>query len=805
MDRYILLISDNFNFKLKEHSFAHCQTNRYSAPSNTLQLIQRRKSRVFYHSVYFSTESSGNTNLDLTLCTWNTVFDKTFEKISPLQASEVAFSLADKLSYPGSHLLDVVCYISDCKNVKCLTPIIGALKKLKIWNFAEIKILATSNVMAVSWLNHVSQFVSAEIEKVDELSSSFSLNKSVFWRGSVELHVTQKSVLSFKNFEMLQHSCEKEFISSNFIDEVSTTSNLWFGSRLKVVEFIDATSVPLLWFSGCMFLLQCRKDNPAGIKFTSLLEKGKNAALLCRLQFLCSTDLFPPCSEVSSTHWKHCVKHSPSNLEPPVITLCEQPCNIHFVVKLTPRCCSGASNNHFTFHAHALHLVKDIDSSVLVEEQLQSIYNAHSIVPNSPKIFDLSLISDLNDASHYQRLDENFGKFFSYTLAYWIKDKPNVMSKNQLKHLILDCWSVFQKQFKPSLITKHNVLSFWHNRDLVGPFQGSPPEITALRLKDEGSDKHLSGGSLNESVCPATGSSKSKSIALTASEILKIFERPEYERYVCELLKTNRGGVDRPSPQALSDFSSALVTSYHGINFNIDSQGSEYREKECRRFLKKFVKFETLSMGSKLQVPSRMTAIGDTPPKKRKPTHTPRKKSRIAKVAEKLYKKRVGQRKSKKQTSKIVYKTPTKRKSTEHQKGKLMCSPSVHKMALRSVTPTKQPMASQAQSVMLATPTRHPIKLLQTKCMSPKSKSTAKKRIQQQYVRDNKKRLQQIALQELTANGIGKSHDSFDQCVKKLFRVSMAFLKDLKTSKDLDKKMRNIVKENVRLVLEMEI
>ena len=791
MNRYVVVISDgkdNLGNHVQQVKYELTKTETSSSFPNVLQELNGNN---YIFCFNLSDKTCKGSNISLSKLQWsnlNTNF-KDVLTVTSVQGSEILFHLTDKLSYPGSYILDVYWHLTNNKpaDTRSFTPLLGALKKLKLWHLADISLLVSSLDCSPT-LFLMSKFISAkfiEFSDPEALTSIIWMERQLLWRGSIELKISQLAPVKLEGFQLVQHSCCRDYVRLNSTCKSNFSSNLWFGNTMKVIELIDLTTLPLFWFSGSTFLLQCANSSDAGIKFKKLLEGSKNS-LLCRLSFINTTKKFPPCIELNAQQWKNSVRQNPLDLQPPVINLCEQPKYL-FLALTTPTndSCRGLQSlDKLYFHAHALHLPDDIDASFIVDQKMNSIYQNTFPLPDSR--FSPPKLSTV-DITPFQNMDHNWGQFFSKILKDWKKRKSSDISVRDLQTLILESYECFKEDFESrSHIQDGTLLSLLPKRysSYIRPLIA--PEIEALKLRSVEHSRKLGSHaqSASDLPCASLVRSKIKSIDLTASDILTFFDGPEYQATLNDLRDAQREPCQKPSVECLSNFSSAIVTAYHGVNFNIDAQGSEKMDQYYRKLTKKLIRFETLSLGSKTQVLSPITSnFDDSPLKRKKSIHTPRKKKKLIKVAEKLYRKRTTNLSNPAIASSM--KTPTKKKSIK--KGELLDSPSVHKMSLRSSTPSKGPS-----------------KLFHKVKLTPNSKAVAKKKVQKQYVSNNKKRLRDMVLQELRSRGITKGHSSFDSLVKKLFRASMALLKDLKTSKDLENKMKRIVKENARLVLSLE-
>ena len=819
MNRYVILISDNY-FTLTKKNFFQSKLNSSSflQTSSLFEKLQNKHSKVFIFNICIGFETF-SFEKNIISVNWKEIdadeICETTSIVSCLQASEIIFFLTDKLSYPGSFLLDIYWYISDSmvKFQKHLVPLLGCLKKLKTWQSAEITLATKLNSPSLPIISKISKFINANLVSISDkdLSTLPTWDRSVIWKGNLEICFPQSFEVTFGGFELLQHGCHCNFSrkSNKTMFQETESDNFWFGNAIKALELIDVNTVSLFWFSGSVFILKCKSNNLAGIKLKAILQNEQNWALLCRLKFLCTDEEFNPCTELNACSWKERIKDDPSDLNPPAFTLPSKKKFLHLILTTIPESCATKtlSNDFIYFHVYALHHRHSLNTNMLFEEELNSVYKkVDTTVDPDPSCITMNTFPN---ALKYQYYDNLFGKFFTSTLSDWIKNKSSIIDQKDLQKLILGCWSAFENKFRLSI------------------FKNLKCDDSLIALKPQISYESLEGFSeinvlqLHENVNllvqvnNASNSvswfnpevSKSNPAELNIDDILKKFSGVKYKAYVDELLQAQKR-KKRLLPNSSDSFTSSSTKSYHGINFNIDAQGSEKKDYYCRKLVHKLIRFETYSIGSTTKVMSSNSAkFNDFPIKTKKVVHTPRKKKQLAKVAEKLYKKRnnisSSQTKCKATISKASRKVVVKPRKCGKPHGLqtplkcrenickdyLMTSPSTHKMTLRSSTPSK-PSTSERNK---------------TGNLTPNSKAAFKRQAQKQYVQDNKKRLQDIVVNVLSSKNIDKSNPSFSKYVKKLYQVSMAFLKDLKTSKDLESKMRRIVNENARLVLSLDL
>ena len=820
MDRYVVFLSDDKDTNFYAQKPFEFKSDCFSKTSLS-HCISRTRNFYAFH-ILLSAEQSDQCELDEDMLQWRNLEDHAACTVSasPLLASEILFFLTDKFSDPGSFLLDIYWCFSNanCDGLSHLHPLLGALKKLKLWQQAEITVF--NGFSEPSELSHllqpISDFLLVKIIEISEpqlMDSTVWQNNRTFWRGLVNVELKDGVPISFSDFQLLQHCCHQDHEKPAVkFQSCTVQSNLWLGSSMSVVELVNLNTLPLFWYTGSVFILQCPSSNIAGIKFQEVLRKSKSSGILCRLAFVHTAQEFLPCQELSSKCWKNAVQNNSFELPSINKSMGKKRQNLNFVITpiLNKNCAaSQLLDGLLQFHAHELHLPSAVDLNTPAGDILYTNDNL-SFTPSSSLAFP------------FEVFDKSFLNFFSRVLKIWKAKKLGAVLKGELQNFISESWLIYEHEFQ-SKVNNISEVEFLNCLFEKRRF-----------INTKHNDRKSTVQSRRENDFDMNWSFDSKSLVnLKAADILNCFTGPTYKANVNALLQASGKCHDTPSLKSLTTFSSAVKLFYPGINFNLDAQHSEARDKYHRKRTENLIKYETQSIGSRDYVPTVISKnFGDTPVKLKKPVrkkivHTPRKKKRIAKVAEKLYKLRrvsrgskvsdnsaVAQTKkkvnfkvtsSKQKTSFTV--TPTKKVTSSLVK----CSPRTK--ASCKVTPTEKNCAAEKKALtspgfdnaaLHCTPTKSNRVYPASIKLTPQSKVAARKKRQKKYVRNNKQRLTKLILKELAANGITKERAGYEQCIKKLYRVSMAFLKDLTSSKDLENIMQRIVKENVRLVLSLE-
>nr|CAB3264040.1 mdm2-binding protein-like [Phallusia mammillata] len=786
MDKYIIVIqhSSHETQNVIGWQLHQRQSAKIEEP-NIFNIIQHKQIKTFLTFIKICEDAEQTNKVNWKKCD-GPISKENFAKAMLSDVGEILMELSDDLPPPGCCQVYIDWHIEPptSTNIKELSPILGALKKLNLWHHADIK-LVDPNLSEDS--NLIADFVGGIC--TSKPFTSRKLNADCIWSGSLDVSLPEsKSVNSFSGFSMYKHFSPISFVDTNCrnFDTLSDT-NVWIGDVIKVLDLVDMNTVPLLYRSDYLFVLQCEADNSAGLKLQQALEKYQNGGFLCKFDYAISEDPFSSCKELSSENWRNVVLNEEMSLENPKFFMNYDLRLAHFLITL-PKKKNELDCKELTFHMHALKLVDELSVKPLIDQSHTNIYN-------SCKAECLSYDGNRNlpciNAAALSTIHDKFSLILQQVMKSWRSQYGDEISAENLQQIVNCTEDVCDEYLRNFLVTVPEHFTFNLGSDSEGQ-DNRMPELSALFNKESKLSLPMAAVKATDSVMDALWSnsvaSKIKTGTDSSQDVLsKLLDKNECRKILSNLSSFKQSASEPPNLEKLQDFTTALTTSYHGISYNVDARSSEKQDRYCRRTVEKLVKYETFSVGSKSQVPSPATMnINDSPPKQAKVECTPGKKKRLQKVAEKLYKKRA--QSSSINTSMVLRSTPTKKNSTNLIKEKLAASPSVHKMELRSSTPTKEPLNARRRILSSASST-----------------STKRKTSQKTYVQDNKKKLQDLVICTLANNGVMKDHKKFNKCAKRLYDVSMAFLKDLKSSKGLEMTMKRTVEENVKLVLSFEI
>nr|XP_039262056.1 mdm2-binding protein-like [Styela clava] len=750
------------------------------------------------------------------------IINDVFHSVSCKSAAEILLNASDELPTTGSYLLNIYWDIRGDedfnKTIGEITPILGALKKLCSWHGGHLQLISDNTADDRLWA--IASFVdgNASIVTEDQVDNNvISLQKEVVWRGTFDilsqgtpLHrlpgfTLSRSDVAAANKTDIQISYEATEVQESNSNNCSFTEeqkdHVWFDPNLTLLEYVDVTTIPLILLSGKKFILRyhINENLPDDRKkveiLKNLLSSSPVGGFLCNIDYAVSNTEFEQIPEYSSKNWQNIVLKTPRNLAAPKYRFRHKFQLLHLLLMQSDfdrSIYEKKGRKIIQFSAHILHRVSELNFEFFIQS-MDSMTKTLG-TDNAEKSIS-SILDDLptiNPAGLFYK-DENFNDRISSAIKQWTEtNSTSSIPGNTLKKLIQETSTQLNLEQESVL---HDVTNLPKDTTLEQncAFPDSDTlhkmELLALRnrdkIKSDVESSKMRSVKSSDSIRSCT-TAKLIDMHLKPFDVLQHFSlsgQPKNASLINSDVKSEDQSL--PSPGKLQNFDEAYKLSYHGISYNIDERAAEKHDRMCRRLVERQVKFETSSIGSNEKVPSPATLnIADSPVRRSslagdsnagKVSHT-QKRIQLQKVAEKLYKKRIRSRSS-------VTSTSSQRLPSSS-------------MVLRS-TPTKAKSAMGLRSASTSESTSRDVKKVNKEPVSEDEKRLRRRT----YVQDNKKRLQDLITLSLLENGLTKESKRFIACSKRLYNVSMAFLRDLKTSKDLDKIMKQTVSDNVQSVL----
>jgi len=796
MDQYIIIITQN-------HFWQPITSDGFSQPicgdlsnEEMLPTLNHKKCKKW---IAIFNEDDHPPLHDVTWQSWN-------ESVSPVslafsQFSTALLNLAEMLPPPGSYVLDIYWYLKPytCDESKDLSLFLGALKKLKLWHLAEIHFVHDFELLDESATKLAAAFVSGKLIHLSK--NCIFWREKIVWRGCID--ATEPDSMTFNlapGFIMCRQKFVKPVVTalpnSSCSCKVNECNlNIWFGTTMKMLNLVDASSVPLFYLTEHEYSLTCSTENLCGKTLKSALLKNKNSSFLCKLDFISTTNGFMPCLELSTQRWKDVVLSNPAELNGATFKLDYNVQHVYFLITLPnvvhPKDVKESISPQMEFHMQALHSLDDLNVATLLKQCEKLAYQDYSIPVDE---HNSAIFWNIGCNLLFQHRGQ-YWNFMNLVAKNWCQLERVDLTQDTCLRLIKESLAFFNLLFEMEFDRSSEIMEGSIN-PLINLCRSKGvllPELEALQNKEKFcyTNKSLKTIDLAADVIGSDQSVlkvvSSVDAPFNPNHMEKLVDKQQCSKILASLASMKKVNTTIPQMDMLQDFHTAIATSYHGINFNVDARASERADRLCRRTAEKLVKYETFSIGSKCHVPSPSTMNADDSPNKYISKRSCKQK-KLQSMADKLYHKNMHKKVPQKSLM-LLRSTPTKTNKIVNKANSVVSSPSTHKMNLRSSLPINDVC-----------------KLSKAKKDSGMSVSMHSKTNldQKLYVQQNKKQLHELVIVTLAKYGICKGHKKYSKCVKRLYDVSMAFLKDLKSSKRLVEKMEQTVQENVGLVLSFE-
>lgn len=695
------------------------------------------------------------------------------------EASDILLHLSDTLPLPGSYALHIVYDFRgrDILDSPVSTDVAGALSKLCQWHCGHLEVYTDCELSnhQLGLFNCIDSHFHIHPCRSDG-EAIYTISRRELWRGPLTLYGENLEQHDLEGFTMLMSNYgTSESIVVNTADDSNVTDsttagNIWIGPKIRIASLIEVTTLPTSYYFGKNFELHYKKDdrylehNNAVESIYHSLSSKSSLAYLGHLHYAISDILFPTSSKLSSARWHQSIMEESTMDDVSNYAFASNVSSLYFLLSL-PQKENLVSSDVVKFSCAILKGKADFDWKIprqlapfLEPADNNNDTTSGSSTCNEPLVNIIPLV----------RRYVLFKLHTSKALTEWISNhvSATAISGTELRTIIDESFQHIGAEIAKSwkrCIGVLEPLSFTIDGDnVISIFIYETQKAMLRRFEnvDKANDENLTEALMSKST-------STLDMHLAPHEILLHFLPSGECRNGVSILKQNSENQALPSPSLLCNFDESMKLNYHGVLYNVDELESEKYDRACRRLVEKCVKFETRSIGSIAKVPSHcIMPVGDSPPKNlpgvaNTMQNSHLKKTHLKKVADKMHQKRILKRKSDSQ---------------------LDADQSVS-MVLRS-TPKKK-LQNISENVKIA----------------PKEQ---KRHHRKTYVQDNKKRLEKLVANSLIDNGVPLNSKQFESCSRRLYNVCMAFLRKLKSSKNLDKIMRETVDKNVRTVISFD-
>ncbi|XP_041044981.1 mdm2-binding protein [Carcharodon carcharias] len=739
------------------------------------------------------------------------------------EAAEGLHQLADKLPPPGKGLLDLILLVSGSgiPRLKDWLPVVGAFKHLREWHSAEIAIAVKDGTC---W-QKIAEYLGAAVIEPENFEKM--IDPLVIWRGKV--HIQERkfaSDITFPGF-CLRGNIQKSWnhlISSYALTENASTASrtadakgevfCYYKPVLDFVQLVALSDLPSYFLSGIEFEFSLSRSDVQG-KSKLLLNQlcslqGKVGALF-NLSCTVSTTLIPPANQCSTRKWKEYMAKKPKCINVPDIETKGEICSYYLLVQSNYRGgCKGIL-------IHSANQINGAAAVAIVNEMLEEraedkeecdvaellgavpYFTGNQLVHREKTLAQVQTLA-LREFLKSRQMDKNTSLIpvnelkALLTLAreqyfrQYSRDLPsitldNVCQKQEeaVKHAEIDVSTLSPSQWpERSVLQNYENLERIRQKSRLGSIFTSSSE-TLLGLKD---------------------SQRALPVQLDAKELLKYFTPEGFPIAELQPLLIQRGENEFPltpemTVQKLKDlpFEKATECHYHGVEYCLDNSRALEKDIGFGKLQSRLIRYETNTTCSREQCP---VVYGlsplPSPAVLSEPGSVP--DGEALQSDQKNTDGTTQKRTSRKVEGFYPSKRLTKSRSTESlnsqyslrtsrgvgNNGNLVATLQEHSQ--RRVAVSSSSKESNRQTQRMATKPGH---------------ETVKKESRSQK---HKRMLKEVVAKVLQDNGISEKHKPFVSCSQRLFKISMLYLKDLKTSHGLHEEMKKTANNNVRQVID---
>ncbi|XP_072323015.1 mdm2-binding protein [Scyliorhinus torazame] len=739
------------------------------------------------------------------------------------EAAEGLHQLADKLPPPGKGLLDVILLVSGSgiPKLKDWLPVVGAFKHLREWHSAEIAIAVKDSMC---W-QKIAEYVGATI--VDPENFEKIIDPLVIWRGKVHMQERKfASGVTFPGF-CLKGNTQKSW--SHLISSCALTENASTASRtadtksevfyyykpvLDFVQLVALSDLPSCFLSGIEFEFCLSRSDVQG-KSKLLLNQlcslqGKVGALF-NLFCTVSTTLIPPANQFSTRKWKEYMAKKPKCINVPEIEMKGEICSYYLLVQSN---CRGGCRGILIHSANQINgaaAVAIVNGMLEERAEDKEECDVAEILGAMPYLTGDQLLHRERTLAQVQRLAVR-----EFLKSRRMNKKPSLIPVNELKALLTLAREQYFRQYGRNLpsTTLGNIYerqeeaveraeiavstlspSQWPERSVLQNYEN----LVRIRQKSRVGSILTSS---SEILLGLKDSQRILPVQLDAKELLKYFTPEGFPIAELQPLLIQRGENEFPltpemTVQKLKNlpFEKATECYYHGVEYCLDNSRALEKDIGFGKLQSRLIRYETNTTCSREQCPV-LYGLSPLPSPAvlSEPGSVPDGEALQSdqKNADGTAQKRTSRQVESFYPSKRLAKTG----STEslNSQYSLRTSQGVGNNGNRSVA------ALREHSQRHAAISSNKESTCQTRRMITKpGHETVKKESRSQK---HKRMLKEVVAKVLEGNGISETHKSFAACSQRLFKISMFYLKDLKTSRGLHEEMKKTANNNVRQVID---
>ncbi|XP_072906343.1 mdm2-binding protein isoform X1 [Hemitrygon akajei] len=741
------------------------------------------------------------------------------------EAAEGLHRLADQLPPPGKMLLDIVLLVSgsDIPRLKDWLPVVGAFKHLKEWHSAEITI---STKDGKCW-QKIAEFLGATVVDPEKLENM--IDPLVLWRGKVRIQERKfASEVKFPGFCLracTQNSwCHLISSCSTITSRASNTTREVFHYYKPVLEFVQLVALadlPSCFVSGIEFefsLLHGDIQVKSKLLLNQLASLQGMVGALFNLSCTVSSTVIPPANQYSTRKWKEYMAKKPKCINVPEIELKGEISGYYLLVQNDGQGGCKASLIHSAGQINGAAAVA-IVNGMLEKAEGKEGSDAEEILGAMPYMTGEQLVNR----------EKKLAQIRTVALKEFLKIKQlnqnySSIPVNELKALLTLAREQYFMQFGSSLPCANSgsacqnqqeaVKLIERNNSNLSPSQW--PERSVLQNYENLErirQKRRSGSILassSETLLGLKGGQRPLPMQLDAKELLKYFTPEGLPIVELQPLTIQRGENEFALTPEMTiqklrglPFEKATECHYHGVEYCLDHSRALEKDIGFGKLQSRLIRYETNTTCSREHCPVvyRLSPL-PSPAVLSEPGSAPDGEA----LQSTSLKKRTDGCEQKQRSKKVECLHPSKRlvksKSVEYLKSQI--APRTSQRGESNIHRTAGALRGHAQRLAAAVPTSS--KKFSSQVPSTVTKpghgSVVREESRTERTQKHKRMLKEVVAKTLENNGISKNHKSFVSCSQRLFKISLFYLKDLKTSHGLHEEMKRAANSNVRQVID---
>lgn len=738
------------------------------------------------------------------------------------EAAEGLHRLADKLPPPGKVSLDLIMLVSgrDIPRLKDWLPVVGAFKHLREWHSAEITI---TTKVGKCW-QKIAEYLGATVVDPEKLTNA--IDPLVLWRGQVRIQERKfVSEVTFPGFCLractqnswchLISSCSTTTSgASNTAGEANLIFTVfhYYKPVLEFVQLVALSDLPSCFQSGIDFefsLLHSDIESKSKLLLNQLSSLQGKVGALFYLSCTVSSTMIPPANQYSTRKWKEYMAKKPKSINVPEIELKGEMSGYYLLVQNDGQGGCKAILIHSANQINGAAAVAIVNGMLKKAEGIEGC-GVEELLGAMPYLTGDQLVNREKKLAQIQTL-----ALKEFLKRKQISQKCSSIPVNELKALLTLARKQYFSQFGSNLLSD-NLVSVCRNQQEAVTFTErnisnlSPsqwPERSVLqnyenleRIRQKSRVDSILARS-SDKLLGLKGSQRGLPIQLDAKELLKYFTPEGFPIAELPPLAIQRGEnkfvlTPEMTIQKLKGlpFEKATACHYHGVEYCLDHSKALEKDIGFGKLQSRLIRYETNTTCSREHCP---VVYGLSP------LPSPAVLSEPGRAPDGEALQTTDEHGQNHRSRKVDCLHPSRRlakcKNVEYLKSQnsLSTSQSRHHSEV-----ALQEHSQRFAAAAAASSSKQSSSQFQSTATKPGRQSQVRQESRTERTQKHKRMLKEVVAKTLEDNGISKNHKYFVSCSQRLFKISLFYLKDLKTSRGLHEEMKRAANNNVRQVID---